>query len=96
MAAGFINVISELGLNSWAPLSQEVLVGLDPDWIVTSGSTQEFKPILKKLRAEKVWGRFRAVREGHIIVIPEALLSTVSQHIVELVATLHKKHACRS
>ena len=95
-AAGFQNLIANQGLKSWAPLSREVLLSLKPDFIVVSSSSEKEAKLSAQIRNDPVWGQMQAVREGRLIFIPEALLSTVSHHILELVERFHRSFQCSS
>ncbi len=95
-AAGLINLVAELGLTSWAPLSEEAIAGLKPDWIVMSGDASKAQRLLEKLRGNKMWAQMPAVQKQHILAVPEALISTVSHHIAELAKTLHRAYSCGS
>ncbi len=95
-AAGFTNLTAERGLPSWAPLSHEVLISLQPDFIVVTSSPDEQNARLQQLRRDAVWSKMRAVQAGRLIYVPEALLSTVSHHVIELVELFHGSFRCAS
>lgn len=73
IAAGARNAVAEKGLHGSIPLSVEDMVRLDPDWILRTsweagGTMKDLPPAFANLRA---------VREGHVAVVPgRVLLST--------------------
>lgn len=86
--AGVINLAARLKLSGWAPLSQEILVTLNPDFVVTAGEPQQKKEIHAQLLKSPAWQKLKAVQAGRIIIIPDRQLYTVSHHVTKLVRTL--------
>jgi iron complex transport system substrate-binding protein len=95
-AAGFRNIIADRGFRSWVPLSREVLVTLNPDFVVVTSSKENQETFKKILKKDPVWGKMKAIQKNNFIFVPEALLSTVSHHITDLVRLFHKAHPCQS
>lgn len=94
--AGFKNVTANMKLKGWAQISQEVLVQMNPDFVVVSKADAADEARFRKmLLGVPGWGKIKAVKEGRFIFVPDRLLYTVSQHIVELVEHLAKEHRCR-
>ncbi|HYX31897.1 MAG TPA: ABC transporter substrate-binding protein [Oligoflexus sp.] len=86
--AGLINLAARLKLKGWAPLSQEVLATLNPDFIIVAGDPAQAKTIHKQLKKAPAWQKLAAVQAGRVVVIPERQLYTVSHHVTKLVRTL--------
>ncbi|MFY7928451.1 MAG: ABC transporter substrate-binding protein [Oligoflexus sp.] len=94
--AGYLNLAAEKGLKGWAPISQEILVSFDPDWIVAAGEPRESGKLIASMQSQPGWKNLRAIREKRLIVIPERLLSSVSHHTIKLVRALSDQHSCRA
>jgi iron complex transport system substrate-binding protein len=78
-AAGGANVARELGLRGIVPLAGEKAFAADPDVIVvTQGSGAAIA-----LRADPLLARTRAVREGHVVEMPNRLLVTLSDRAAD-------------
>ncbi len=86
--AGLQNLAARLKLSGWAPLSQEVLATLNPDFVVTSGEPAQKKEIQAQLLRSPAWQKLKAVQAGRLIIIPDRQLYTVSHHVTKLVKTL--------
>ncbi len=86
--AGLQNLAARLKLSGWAPLSQEVLATLNPDFVVTSGEPAQKKDIQAQLLRSPAWQKLKAVQAGRLIIIPDRQLYTVSHHVTKLVKTL--------
>lgn len=92
--AGYENLAARLKLQGWAPLSQEILATLDPDFVVIAGDPKQQEALQKQLLKSPAWQKLKAVRAGRLIVIQERELYTVSHHVVKLVRTLAKARRC--
>lgn len=86
--AGLQNLAARLKLSGWAPLSQEVLATLNPDFVVISGDPAQEKEIRAQLLSSPAWQKLKAVQAGRLIIVPERQLYTVSHHVTKLVKTL--------
>jgi len=86
--AGLVNLAARLKLKGWAPLSQEVLATLNPDFVIAAGEPKQKKAIQSQLQKIPAWQKLKAVEAGHLIVIPDRQLYTVSHHVTALVKTL--------
>ncbi len=84
---GAENIGSSLGVKGWAVVSQEKLLTTKADYIVVAGEIQEKKKILAKLSGEMPWKHLDAVKQGRMILIPAAQLSSVSQHVLQAMET---------
>jgi iron complex transport system substrate-binding protein len=86
--AGLVNLAARLKLSGWAPLSQEVLATLNPDFVVISGDPLQKKAVQAQLARSPAWQKLKAVQAGRLIIVPERELYTVSHHVTKLVRTL--------
>lgn len=86
--AGLVNLAAHLKLQGWAPLSQEVLATLNPDFVIAAGDPKQKKAIQSQLQKIPAWQKLPAVKAGRLIVIPDRQLYTVSHHVTALVKTL--------
>jgi iron complex transport system substrate-binding protein len=78
-AAGATNVARELGLRGIVPLAGERAFSADPDVVlVTQGSGAA-----TALRADPLLRRTRAVRDGHVVDMPNVLLVTLSDRAAD-------------
>jgi iron complex transport system substrate-binding protein len=78
-AAGGANVARTLGLHGIVPLSEERIYVADPDvFLVTAGSGTA-----EALLRHPLLSRTRAVREGHVVRMPNRLLVALSDHAAE-------------
>lgn len=85
------NLSAQQGIVGWAKLSDERLVGLNPDFIITSYSEASAKKaILEQLR-NTPWKHLDAVKKGRILFVDEKNLLAVSQHIVEAIDDIHQQ-----
>jgi len=89
--AGGRNVAAELKLSGVRPLGAERALAADPDFfLVAAGGDRA------KLAAHPVLAQARAVKAGHVIEMPSALLMTLSQHAARSCAFLaHALHPDR-
>jgi iron complex transport system substrate-binding protein len=78
-AAGGANVGRELGLRGIVPLAGERAFGADPDaFLVTQGSGAAMA-----LRRHPLLSRTGAVRDGHVVEMPNRLLVTLSDRAAD-------------
>jgi iron complex transport system substrate-binding protein len=78
-AAGAANVARDLGLRGIVPLAGEKAFAADPDVLmVTQGSGAA-----TALRGDPLLSRTRAVREGHVVEMPNRLLVTLSDRAAD-------------
>jgi iron complex transport system substrate-binding protein len=78
-AAGASNVARELGLSGIVPLAGESAFAADPDvFLVTQGSGASVA-----LRQHPLFSRTRAVREGHVVEMPNRLLVALSDRAAD-------------
>jgi len=78
-AAGATNVARELGLHGIVPLAGEQAFSADPDaFLVTEGSGAA-----TALRQHPLLSRTRAVREGHVVEMPNRLLVALSDRAAD-------------
>jgi ABC-type Fe3+-hydroxamate transport system substrate-binding protein len=86
--AGGENVPAVKGVTGWSKVSDEVMAGMRPDWIVMlddgSGAVRQ----MARMRDTAVWKQIPAVREGRVIFVPEREMSSVSQHSLKAVERL--------
>lgn len=92
--AGLINLAAGLKLKGWAPLSQEVLATLNPDFVVAAGDPAQKKDLISQLQKIPAWQKLKAVQAGRLIIIPDRQLYTVSHHVTKLVRTLAAARRC--
>jgi iron complex transport system substrate-binding protein len=73
------NAAAELGIRGLVPLGAERAFVAQPDFILVDPAFES----IETLRRHPLLERLRAVREGRIISLPGAQLSTLSHHIAE-------------
>jgi ABC-type Fe3+-hydroxamate transport system substrate-binding protein len=78
-AAGAINVGRELRVEGLAPVGAERAFAADPDAILVGTWPQAEDSV----RQHPLLSRLRAVREGHIVVMPTQLLVALSQYAAD-------------
>ena len=74
IAAGARNAVAETGLHGSAPLAVEDMVRIDPDWILRTSWESGGK--MKELPA--AFANLRAVKEGHVAIVPGRILLSTS------------------
>jgi iron complex transport system substrate-binding protein len=88
-AAGGVNVGRELGLTGIVPPGGERAFMSDPDVILVG----TWPRAVESVKEDPLLSKLRAVREGHIVVMPDELLVALSQYTAEacwdLAARLH-------
>ena len=86
--AGVVNAAAGLPVDEfgYAPLSQELLLKLNPDWLVlptpaalTAYGQQDF---LKTLQADPLYRSLKAVQAGHVLYLSEAVKSSTSHAVL--------------
>ncbi|MBC7658322.1 MAG: ABC transporter substrate-binding protein [Chitinophagaceae bacterium] len=93
--AGFHNILRDMKLSGWVNVSHEILVQQKPDFILASAADAKNKDeLLKKMNASPAWQTFDAVKKGRVILVPDRLLYTVSQHVSELVSFVAGELKC--
>jgi ABC-type Fe3+-hydroxamate transport system substrate-binding protein len=80
--AGMQNAGAEDDRDMDYQIDTEALVVLDPDIILVAGSVSGLTPSLNFLREDKALSGLKAVRNEHIVVLPSALFSCNSQHLL--------------
>ena len=80
--AGMQNAGAEGDRDMDYQIDTEALVVLDPDIILVAGSVSGLTPSLNFLREDKALSGLKAVRNEHIVVLPSALFSCNSQHLL--------------
>jgi iron complex transport system substrate-binding protein len=87
--AGAINVGREMGVQGVAPPGAERAFVADPDVILVSS----WPGVLDSVKQHPLLSQLRAVREGHIVVLPNERLIALSQYTADacwdLAALLH-------
>lgn len=83
--AGVKNLSAGLSADDYgyAPLSRELLVRLDPQWLIlpSPGALAAYgqADFLKTLQADPLYQGLQAVKQGHILFLSEALKTSTSQ-----------------
>jgi len=74
LAAGARNAVAETGIHGSAAIAIEDMVRLDPDWILRTSweAGGQMKPL------PEAFANLRAVKEGHIAVVPGRILLSTS------------------
>ncbi len=80
--AGMQNAGAEGDRDMDYQIDTEALVVLNPDIILVAGSVSGLTPSLNFLREDKALSGLNAVRNEHIVVLPSALFSCNSQHLL--------------
>jgi iron complex transport system substrate-binding protein len=82
--AGLTNAADGLAADQYgfAPLSRELLFRLDPDWLVLSDSAAE------SLRRDSLYGGLKAVKQGHLLVLSDAVTTSTSQAALQAAQVL--------
>lgn len=92
--AGVKNLASGLPVDGYgyAPLSREMLVRLDPDWLVLPSpealSSYGQPRFLDELRADPLYRGMGAVKAGHVLLLSEALKTTTSHAVLGAASAL--------
>jgi iron complex transport system substrate-binding protein len=76
----------------WAPISPEAMVRRQPEWLVLSGGAGagSRERGMARLRASPGWRELRAVRDGRVVAVPEALLSRPGPRLGEAARLLRE------
>lgn len=86
--AGLTNLAASLPVDDYgyAPLSRELLLKLDPDWLVLPPfeALQSYgQPgFLQELQADPLYQKLKAVRAGRVLFLSEALKTTTSHAVL--------------
>ncbi len=86
--AGAVNVAAEAGLEGHAPIPSEKVLVWKVDRLVLEGTDRA--AALARVRQIAPFKFTEAAREGRCVLLPEALLGTVSQHRVDAYEALAK------
>lgn len=83
--AGLRNGGAEAGIEGFGDMNHEILIDLDPDWILVGGSVENPGHSASRdfLLGEPVLQDLRAIREGRILMLPAELWSTTSHYLVD-------------
>ncbi|MCC6672017.1 MAG: ABC transporter substrate-binding protein [Planctomycetes bacterium] len=79
-SVGARNAAADAGLTGSVPLRAERLLALDPDVLVVGAVSGEEERVRERLRQEPALASLRALREGRLLLVENALLVAVSQH----------------
>lgn len=86
--AGLTNLSASLPIDAYgyAPLSRELLLKLDPDWLVLPSpealSSYGQSEFLGELQSDPLYRGLKAVKNGHVIFLSEALKTATSQAVL--------------
>ena len=80
--AGMQNAGAEDGFEMDYQIDVERLLVLDPDLLIVAGSVTGLTPSLEFLMNDELLQGLKAVRNEHIVVLPSALFSSNSQHLI--------------
>lgn len=81
--AGALNVAAEAGLRGHAPTPSEKLLTWNAEVLVVSGDREDGSDIRARLAGIPHYRALPAFRAGRFVVIPGALMSSVSHHRIE-------------
>lgn len=83
--AGLENAATAAGLVGHADSDHERLLSLDPDWIIVGSSLEDplVSPSEEQLTSTSVLQALRAVRDGHIVIVPSAYLHATSHRLID-------------
>lgn len=80
--AGLTNLAAEAGLTGWQPISEEVLIDEDPEWIIYPDSMTE-EMIIDSAKETTAW------EEGQVIAVDSNAFSQPAPDIVDVIETIH-------
>ncbi len=80
--AGMQNAGAEDGYEMDYQIDVERLLVLDPDLLIVAGSVSGLTPSMEFLRGDELLQDLKAVKNDHIVVLPSALFSSNSQHLL--------------
>jgi len=92
--AGLRNLAADLPVDAYgyAPLSRELLVKLNPDWLVVPSqealSSYGQADYLRQLQADPLYQGLRAVKAGRVLFLSEALKTSTSHAVLGAAAAL--------
>lgn len=81
--AGLVNLAAEAGLTGWEPISEEVVVNRDPEWILHTDAFAE--PPVGAAVEETT-----AMREGQVVALDANRISQPSPQLVDAITTIHE------
>jgi len=88
---GYKNLAKEMGVVGWQKISEEKLLQISPDWILTSAEEKERKevvftlsqsPALKKMIADK----------KRVVLLPPALFGAFSPKVLDVLNVVNHSH----
>ena len=88
-AAGAANLAAIKELKGWPRISLETIATWTPDWIVAGGTEATRPQIVDGIKKAIGWKNIPAVKDGRIIIVPEALLLSTSHHVAKTVAVIN-------
>lgn len=94
--AGLKNAAGDLPVDGYgyAPVSRELLLKLDPDWLVVPSQEALVAygqpDYLKQLQADPLYQGLRAVKQGHVLFLSEALKTTTSVAVLGAAEALQR------
>lgn len=89
--AGGENLASKAGMKRWPTVNSEVLARWAPRFIIVPGDPSKRSQYLGEMRQAAGWKQMDAVRQDHLIVIPNQWMTAVSPFVLEAVERLHKE-----
>lgn len=85
------NVVAEAGIKTWQKVSAEIIAKSRPDVVIAPANADHTPQItLHDLRSAPGWNQLDAVKEGRVVWIDSALLSSASQFTVQAVESIHQ------
>lgn len=85
---GFRNVVSEMGIVGWQKISEEKLLTLNPDRILTSAEENSRDEVYKTLSQSPALKKWKALEKEKLILVPPALFSSFSPKFLKILPFL--------
>lgn len=80
---GLINLAAQKDIVGWQKISEEALLTMAPDWLVSPGEEKEIDSVLATFAKSPALRQMKAVQAKRIILIPPALFGDFSFRITD-------------
>lgn len=88
-SVGFTNLARNLGVKGWQKISEEKLLQMSPDWIITSAEESEREHVYQTLSKSPALRRMKAFDKKKLILIRPSIWSSFSPEFLEILKKIN-------
>ncbi len=82
-AVGLVNLASQRGIIGWQKISEEALLAMSPDWVLSPGEEKDRENVLASFAKSPALKQMQAIQRKKVILLPTALFGDFSFRIID-------------